>query len=71
VTHTDYDRDTIDWDQGPTEPIVQWQNRLAQTVQPSGVAVGVATLAICALGAFALGLFLSERLNERSPIRWR
>jgi hypothetical protein len=71
VTHTDYDRDTMDWDQGPTEPIVQWQNRPPQTVPSAGVAVGVVTLAVCALGAFALGLLLSERLNARSPFRWR
>jgi hypothetical protein len=70
VTHTDYDRDAIDWDQVPTEPVVQWGR--GQAGAPAmGVAAGITTLVVCALGAFALGLLLSERLNARSPIRWR
>ena len=71
MTQTDFDKDTIDWEQAPTEPVVQWQGRAPQAAPTIGMATGMTTLVVCALGAFALGLLLSERLNERSPIRWR
>jgi hypothetical protein len=70
MTQADFDRDTIDWGAPPTEPVVHWQGR-QPSVPPAELAVGVATLLVFTLGAFALGLLVSERLGSRSPLkRW-
>jgi hypothetical protein len=63
MSEATFDRDDIDWDAPPAEPIVQWQAR-DPAISPGEAVVGAATVLVFSAAAFALGLWISQRLRD-------